>query len=343
MKIQTVLGPIDPSSAGLVLPHEHLSIAAGVLGVKNKDERFKDYENAAVAMDTLWWINQNPYSNIPNLQQCEEHEAVIEELKFFKKYGGGTMVDNTNLGISRDVNFLKLASEKTGVNIVAGTGYYVESSRPETVKLTVEEMATHMKRELQDGCDGSSIKCGVIGEVGCSWPLLPSEKRALQAAAQVNVDIGCPVIIHPGRDDKAPQEIVRVYQEAGGKVDKLIMSHLDRTFLSEDKLVEFAALGCYCEFDLFGIELTHYQQKESVDMPGDAIRIKSIKSLINSGYEDKITISQDIHTKHRMMKYGGHGFSHILLNIIPKMLKRGISQEQIDKITKVNPQKWLAY
>lgn len=56
-----VLGPIDPSSAGLVLPHEHLSIAAGALGVKNKDERFKDYENAAVAMDTLWWINQNPY------------------------------------------------------------------------------------------------------------------------------------------------------------------------------------------------------------------------------------------------------------------------------------------
>lgn len=51
-------------------------------------------------------------------------------------------------------------------------GYYVESSRPETVKLTVEEMAAHMKRELQDGCDGSSIKCGVIGEVGCSWPLL---------------------------------------------------------------------------------------------------------------------------------------------------------------------------
>ncbi|OPL20347.1 hypothetical protein AM593_01358, partial [Mytilus galloprovincialis] len=221
---------------------------------------------------------------------------MIDSMHFIlQKYGGGTMVDNTNLGISRDINFLKQASEKTGVNIVAGTGYYVESSRPETVKLTVEEMAAHMKRELQDGCDGSSIKCGVIGEVGCT-----SEKRALQAAAQVNVDIGCPVIIHPGRDDKAPQEIVRVYQEAGGKVDKLIMSHLDRTFLSEDKLVEFAALGCYCEFDLFGIELTHYQQKESVDMPGDATRIKSIKSLINSGYEDKITISQDIHTKHRM-------------------------------------------
>lgn len=55
----------------------------------------------------------------------------------------------------------------------------------------------------------------------------------MQAAAQVNVDIGCPVIIHPGRHEDAPVEIVRTYQEAGGKVDKLIMSHLD------SKLSEF--------------------------------------------------------------------------------------------------------
>lgn len=52
----------------------------------------------------------------------------------------------------------------------------------------------------------------------------------MQAAGHVNSDIGCPVIIHPGRNLDSPTEIVRIYQEAGGKMDKLIMSHLDSKY-----------------------------------------------------------------------------------------------------------------
>lgn len=341
--MSVILGPIDPSTAGIVLPHEHLSISSAALKVKNKDERFKDFENAPVAMGNLWWIRQNPYSNFPNLELHTEHEAVIEELDFFKKYGGSTIVDNTTIGILRDIKFLKEAAEKTGVNIVSGTGYYVEASRPETIMLTTEEMAAHMKNEMLHGCEGTDIRCGVIGEIGCSWPLAASERRAVEAAAQINLDIGCPVIIHPGRNIESPPELVRVFQEAGGNKEKLVMSHLDRTIQTKDKLLEFASLGCYSEFDLFGIQETHYQLLEEIDMPGDATRIQWIKWLIDGGYEDKITISHDIHTKHRLMKFGGHGYSHILLNIIPKMLKRGISQATIDKITKTNPQKWLTF
>ena len=43
------------------------------------------------------------------------------------------------------------------------------------------------------------------------------------------------------------------------------------------------------------------------------------------------------------MKYGGHGYSHILLTVLPKMLLKGITQAQIDKITTHNPQKWLTF
>jgi hypothetical protein len=32
------------------------------LQVKNKDQRFKEYENAPVTMENLWWINRNPYA-----------------------------------------------------------------------------------------------------------------------------------------------------------------------------------------------------------------------------------------------------------------------------------------
>jgi len=41
------------------------------------------------------------------------------------------------------------------------------------------------------------------------------------------------------------------------------------------------------------------------------------------------------------MKYGGHGFAHILLNVVPQMRVKGISQNVIDKILIKNPQSWV--
>lgn len=73
------------------------------------------------------------------------------------------------------------------------------------------------------------------------------------------------------------------------------------TFQKTDDLLEFAKLGCYCEYDLFGIEQSHYQLNADVDMPSDAQRIDRIGTLIGEGYGDKITIGHDIHTKHRLV------------------------------------------
>lgn len=72
------------------------------------------------------------------------------------------------------------------------------------------------------------------------------------------------------------------------------------TFHTTEKVLEFAKLGTYCEYDLFGIEVSHYQF-EDTDMPSDAQRIQYIKELIEDGREDKIVIAHDIHTKHRLV------------------------------------------
>lgn len=60
-------------------------------------------------------------------------------------------------------------------------------------------------------------------------------------------------------------------------------------------------MGSYLEFDLFGIECSHYQLNEKIDMLSDAQRVDTILQLINEGYEDRIIISHDIHTKHRLV------------------------------------------
>jgi len=49
---------------------------------------------------------------------------VIKELAICKPYVN-IIVDNTSYGLMRNVPLLKEVSEKTGVNIITGTGMYI--------------------------------------------------------------------------------------------------------------------------------------------------------------------------------------------------------------------------
>ena len=66
-------------------------------------------------------------------------------------------------------------------------------------------------------------------------------------------------------------------------------------------MLEFAKMGAICELDLFGTEVSYYQLSDDFDMPNDATRIAEVKQLVDEGYGDMVTISHDIHTKHRLV------------------------------------------
>lgn len=342
-RIQTVLGLIRPGRLGYTMTHEHLTMTFQCCYCPPPAQQ-ANLADGPIVMKNLFWLKQNPYSSKENLLLNQEVDAVKEELIAFKAAGGGCIVENTTTGISRDVKTLKRLSQETGVHIVAGAGFYVDATHsPETRSKSVEQLTEVLVDEVLQGADGTDIKCGIIGEIGCSWPLTDSEKKILQATAEAQTQLGCPVNIHPGRNSEAPFQIVRILQEAGADISKTVMSHLDRTIFDEKKLLEFATLGSYLEYDLFGTEMLNYQFNTAVDMPSDNDRIRTICSLISEGYDERIVISHDIHTKNRLVKYGGHGYSHILNNIVPKMLLRGISQQNIDKILLENPKRWLTF
>ncbi|GAA6065471.1 phosphotriesterase-related protein [Tachysurus ichikawai] len=342
-KVQTVLGLIDPEQLGRTMTHEHLTMTFECSYVPPAPGH-QDNSLAPIQLKNVHWLQQNPYSHRENLLLCQEIEAVQDELVCFKKAGGGTIVENTTTGITRDLPALRQLAKDTGVNIVAGAGYYVDVTHSdETRKMTVEKLTDVMVNEVSHGADGTDIRCGVIGEIGTGWPITESEKKVLRATAHAQAKLGCPVIIHPGRNPAAPGEIVRILQEAGGDISKTVMSHLDRTMFDHGELLEFAKLGSYLEYDLFGTELLDYPFNLDIDMPSDSQRVQTLAFLIKEGYEDRIVIAHDIHTKNRLTKYGGHGYSHILKNIVPKMLFRGISQKQVDKILIDNPKQWLTF
>ena len=190
----------------------------------------------------------------------DSEEDITDELKLYKKAGGGTVCDVTSIGIRLKPSSLPDISRSSGVHIVCGTSYYVDASLPPEVKdMTMDEMAAVMINEVRVGVAGTNVRCGIIGELGCSWPLTDVERKVLCAGAKAQRETGAPLLIHPGRDEEAPFEIIDILREAGADISRTVMSHLDRTLLSDDSILRFAKTGCGLEYDLFGIECPHYQ------------------------------------------------------------------------------------
>ena len=340
-KVQTVLGLVDPKDLGVTSTHEHLLIDFSLMLRPPVVAPESDMTNVPLTLENMGWIRHNHYSNLNNLLVLDE-EAAIAEVAMYRELGGGSIVDATTIGIGRDPRALVRIAQATGVNIVMGAGYYVGAVHPADMdSKTVDEIAAQITREVRDGVDDTSVRAGVIGEIGCTWPLTDNERKVLRASARAQRESGAAILIHPGRDEAAPQEIIEVLAEAGADIERTIIGHLDRTITDLDVLLRLAESGCYLEWDLFGNESSHYPLSD-FDMPSDAQRLDFIRHVVDRGFDDRVLMAQDICTNHRLVKYGGHGYGHIVQNIVPRMRRKGFTQEAIHKAVIENPARILA-
>ena len=78
----------------------------------------------------------------------------------------------------------------------------------------------------------------------------------------VGFPLGAPLCVHPGIDEQSPFRILDVLEEAGADISCTVVAHLDRTIFNEQQLLKLARRGCYLEYDLFGIECSHYQVRQ---------------------------------------------------------------------------------
>jgi phosphotriesterase-related protein len=223
-----------------------------------------------------------------------------------------------------------------------GAGYYVDAAQPNNInEMDENDIYQEIVRDIQVGVSNTGIKAGIIGEIGCTWPLKPNELKVLKASARAQSETGASILIHPGRDENAPIEILNILIDSGGDISRVIMGHLDRTVDTIGTLEKIADTGCVLEWDLFGNEVSFYQPSD-FDMPSDAQRLNFIRHMINNGVGDRIVISHDICTKHRLVKYGGHGYGYIPEHIIPRMRNRDFKESEIVAITKNTPARLLA-
>ena len=340
--VQTVLGPVHPSELGATTTHEHLYADFSFMYRPAQDSPSPELADTPITLENLGWIRRNYYSNRSNLQLLDVDTTIVEVRKF-REVGGGAIVDATTTGIGRNPNALARISRESGVHIIMGAGFYVAAAHPEDMnERSVDNLAREIIGDIVEGVEGSGIRAGIIGEVGCTWPLAPNERKSLSAAAIAQGETGAAILIHPGRHPDAPLEILKLLANGGADISRVIMGHLDRTVFEFDALQSIAASGCFLEWDLFGNEGSYYPLAE-IDLPSDAQRLDCIKRISDAGYRDRIVIGQDIFTKHRLAKYGGHGYGHIVENIVPKMRRKGFSEDVIRAITVGNPARILAF
>ena len=340
--VQTVLGPVVPDQLGVTMMHEHLLADATVLYEEPAAAGDKFMSRQPITIETVNWLRYHYTNHRDNLRQGDV-DVAIDEALMFKREGGSAIVDCTVTGMSPDPDGLARISMATGLHVVAATGFYVQPSHPTTVStMSEEELAAQMVEELTRGINGTSVKAGIIGEIGCSWPLHPDERKVVAAAAIASRRTGAAISIHPGRDEAAPMEIMDVLNGAGADPGRVVMGHLERTIFDRARLKELAETGCYLEYDLFGQDLSYYPIAPHITRPSDAQRIETIEWLISEGHGDRIVVAHDAGAKANLARWGGHGYGHILRVVVPWMRRRGMEEWQIEAILVHNPQRALS-
>ena len=340
-KVQTVLGPIDSQALGVTLTHEHMLLDA---------TPFSMLPMEASARGVHY---RDPYA-----RAMFDVSAAIEEVNLYKQYGGASLVECTPIDLARDPVGLARISRATGVNVVMGTAYYVSHTHPDDMDSRSEDdIVQEIVGDVTVGArtsrwefvaatpslvrEPTGIRSGVIGEVGCSWPIADNERKVLRASGRAQRLTGAPVLVHPGRDETAPLQALEVLDGAGADLGRVIIGHLDRTVFQKSTLERIAESGCYLEWDLFGTEQSFYNS--TTDMPSDAKRMDDIAWIISRGYGDRVLVAHDTESENSFARNGGHGYFHILADVVPRMRGRGYTEEAIEKILVGNPRDILTF
>ena len=156
-KVQTVLGLIEADDLGIVLPHEHLFTDAGTWFIEPSEPDDKELAYQPISLENLGWVRSHRTSNLDNLHQADEETAISEVMRF-KKAGGSTIIDLTARHNANPLGLVYVARD-TGLNVIMGTAYYVESSYLPEMRMdfrTDEDIAEEFIRDITVGMSSQS-------------------------------------------------------------------------------------------------------------------------------------------------------------------------------------------
>jgi phosphotriesterase-related protein len=324
LTVATALGPVDVSLLGRVLMHEHVFVLS--------PEAVLDYP------DVTGW------------DEDTRMRQAAEKLDALHAAGFGTLVDLTVIGMGRDVRRIRRLAERTPLHMVVATGVYVLSELPwflhnvgpralaRRSEPMVEMFVADIVRGIADtGIRAAILKCAT-GEAG----LTADVERSLRAVAQAHRETGVPISTHTHAASRSRLLQQDVFADEGVDLTRAVIGHSgDSTDL--DYLRELLDRGSALGMDRFGMDRGPY--------PSFDQRIDTVVQLCELGYRDQLVLSHDAHcwmdwlpdelTAGTPAQLPSWHYLHISQRVIPALLRRGLSQEDVDTMMVVNPRRIL--
>jgi len=301
----TVSGPIAANNLGKTLMHEH--VMCDFIGAAEISPDRYNRQNVIEVMT-------------PYLEEVKQRDIQ-------------TFVDCSPKYIARDASVLADLSEGTGLNIVTNTGLYGAGKGKFVPKYahseTARQLADRWIEEWLSGIDGTGIRPGFIKTGVKRGALNEIDKKLVTAAALTHLETGLTIACHTG-EAQAAREVLLTVMEEGVSPQALIIVHAD-SIKQFDVHLELARAGCWVEYDKVG----------KLDT---ARHVKLIKDFIDAGFIDRLLLSHDAGWYMVGEKDGGEkirGYTSISDELVPALIRAGITQKQINTIMIENPAKVL--
>lgn len=333
--IRTVTGVISSDQLGFVLPHEHLlnSIEAGGLA---PDPDFPELFDAPVTPELAWLLRDRPYASRDNCV-LDVPDDVAAELLHFRSLGGSTVIEVTSEGQGRDRAGLAALSERTGVAVIAGGGWYLERFHPEiTAGSDIDAMTDALLVDYARPDEADGPRSGVIGEIGISPAFTPREERSLRAACRLQRTVGLPMWIHlPGFVRHGGRVLDVVLRDEGVDPAAVVLCHVDPSGSDSEYQRSLADRGVWLEFDMIGMPYRFTLPGEG-QSPSPQESAIAIRRLVDAGFGDRLLFSHDLFLKGMLRRNGGNGLAYIPAVFLDRLIDLGVDESVVRAVNTTN-------
>jgi len=252
-KILTVKGPIEPNLLGPTIMHEHVLIDyRGRPKKRIKSATDASFYEESVSLGNLSKIRTWAVENQDNLL-LSDIDLALREVLGFKRWGGSGIVDCTSIGLGRDPSGLLQVSNASGLHLIMGSGFYLESFHPPDMdQRTVGYLADIIIRDVTVGVAGTPIRAGIIGEVAVAGGLKASELKGARAVARASRATGAAISFHHGGAGEEKFTTLDLVASEGADLNRVIIGHANHIATDIPYMKRLLERGVYLQFDLFG-------------------------------------------------------------------------------------------
>ena len=304
--IPGVLGPIETAELGFTLMHEHVLIAN-------------------------WAMRQSfaDYVDVPRFV-----EAAGAELRAAREHGVRSMVDLTAINLGRDIHVIRAVAERSGVQIVAATGFYW-SEEPWMEAWDHDTLLRYLLRDIGEGIQGSAIRAGIIKCATDRLGITDLNRKILEISARAHRRTGVPISTHTSVAHQTGLAQQDVFEREGVDLSRVVIGHCGDS-IDLDYLEKILRRGSTIGMDRFGIDVI-LPTKQRVD---------TIVELCKRGWAAQMVLSHDASChidwfpREAVRKaVPNWNFLHISDDVVPALREGGVSDAQIRQMTVDNPRR----